>query len=138
MIEQVFQLLKSNVAISFTSPRMGKMRRRRLIGARIQDTLTDPLDPFVSERIPPSCRGRWAITGHDPDRGEDRTYFLEFIDKVEVISPNDGPFEIILCDDECSLEKASEAPSFQAAVAWMREWLNEPLDLVVGLRKPKL
>ena len=135
MIDKMFGLLREGSAIGFFSPRMGKMRRRRLIGAKLQDTLVEPLDPFVAERIPPSCRGRWALTGHDPDRGEDRTIFLEFVDKIEVITLDDGPYDVVLCDDECSIEKVSEAKTFSAAVAFIRDWIQEPMGLVVGLRK---
>lgn len=135
MSEKFLVLLKPGVTVLFLTPRMGTWQQRRLIVHRVQDTSVEPLDPLVAERIPISCRGRWAVTGLDEDRGEDRTFFVEWMEKIELIDENAERFEIVLCDDECTAEKVTDAPNFRAACHFMREWLNEPLGLIVGLRK---
>lgn len=57
-----------------------------MVVEKFQDTAAEPLDPLVLERIPESCQGRYAVSGYDLARGEQRTFFLEHMSDVREAS----------------------------------------------------
>lgn len=112
-----------------------KLERRRLQVAAVRDTLSEPLEAFTLNANPCLARGRYLVTGHDLDKGEERSFYWESMRAVEPIDERAEPVELVLCEPGSDPEMITTAPSVAAALAGAREWLREPLGLIVGLRR---
>lgn len=132
MIEEILAVLKVNSAVEFMSPRMGQLKRRRLVVERIQDTAVDPLDPMVAERIPRSCQGRYILTGMDLDRGEQRSFAIEFISNVRAVAERVGKLNLYLLEEGSDPERIYVAECPREAAAYVEQWCNNPYGLTIA------
>lgn len=114
-----------------------RMERRLMRVERVRPLAEQPLHPITTELEPMLNRGEVLVTGQDLDKDAERSFYLERMEQVEPVAIYDGPFDVVLCDDESSAEVVCKAPTILAAIAWVKEWLQEPLGLIVGVRRPK-
>jgi len=61
------------------------MLLRRLFVESIRDVTKDHLDPKTTEIQPLLQRGQWLVTGIDLDKGEERSFYLESMRRLEPI-----------------------------------------------------
>jgi hypothetical protein len=114
-----------------------KMERRHLRVRDVRRLADQPLDEVTVKMNPALNRGEILVDGEDLDKDDRRMFYFERMENVEVVEHLDGAFDLVLCDSagDSSPEVVGRAPSVNAAIAGVREWLGEPLGLIVGVRK---
>jgi len=61
------------------------LERRRIIVSSIRDISANPLAPETYSLNPMLQRGRFLVTGHDLDRGAERSFYLESMTEIRSI-----------------------------------------------------
>lgn len=114
-----------------------QLEKRTLRVRDIRSLAERPLSEATVKMNPGLNRGEILVDGEDLDKDDRRMFYFERMENVEVVEHLDGAFDLLLCDPagDSSPEVVGTAPSVNAAIAGVLEWLGEPLGLIVGVRK---
>lgn len=101
----------------------------------IRDLAEQPIADWALQENPLLMRDGQLITFLDLDKGQYRSFYSGSMKDLVEIDAYTGPFEVVLCEQDSSPEVVAKAPTLQVAMAWLQEWIRDPLGLIVGLRR---
>lgn len=88
-------LFEPGRAYSFYYPRHNYLQTppstelRRIIVGMVRDTHCQPLDRITESLNPFLVRGRWLVSGIDLDKEQERSFYVESMTKIRVLSDDD-------------------------------------------------
>jgi len=62
---------------------------RRIEVVSVRDLQCDPLDPTTRPLNPLLKRGRWLVTGRDLDKDAERSFYLESMSNIHLLTPEE-------------------------------------------------
>jgi hypothetical protein len=120
-------------AANYLGIRRPRFDQRRLKVERVRELAKQPLEPTTIQEEPLLRRGSVLVTGWDLDKHQERSFYLESMQNIE-------PYQSLM-DLECKvqlLERDSDPETVwegdgESAIAYARQWLQEPLGLTVAI-----